>query len=102
MLGAPGNGKGTIGRALCEEFNLVHLATGDIFRDEINNQTELGMKAQEYMNKGELVPDEITIAMIEKKLEESDNDLLDGFPRTLAQAESLKKHFAEKENLLQQ
>ena len=96
MLGAPGSGKGTIGRALCEEFKLVYLATGDIFRDEINNQTELGMKAQDFMNKGELVPDEVTIAMVEKKLDELDNVLLDGFPRTLAQAESLKDFFEKR------
>ena len=96
MLGAPGSGKGTIGRSLSEEFGLVYLATGDIFRDAISNQTELGIKAQDYMNKGELVPDEITIAMVEKKLDELDNVLLDGFPRTLAQAESLKKFFEQK------
>ena len=96
MLGAPGSGKGTIGRSLSEEFGLVYLATGDIFRDAISNQTELGIKAQDYMNKGQLVPDEITIAMVEKKLDELDNVLLDGFPRTLAQAESLKEFFEQK------
>ena len=96
MLGAPGSGKGTIGRSLSEEFGLVYLATGDIFRDAISNQTELGIKAQDYMNKGELVPDEIIIAMVEKKLDELDNVLLDGFPRTLAQAESLKGFFEQK------
>lgn len=95
MLGAPGTGKGTIGNELCKKYNLVHLATGDIFRDEIKRQTELGKKANEYMSKGELVPDEITIAMVEGKLDKMENVLLDGFPRTIPQAEALDKYLKE-------
>ena len=71
-------------------------ATGDIFREELSQKTELGIKAQDYMDKGELVPDEITIAMVTHKLDQLDNALLDGFPRTIAQAESLKKYFEKK------
>ena len=95
MLGAPGTGKGTIGNELCKKYNLVHLATGDIFRDEMKRQTELGKKANEYMSKGELVPDEITIAMVEGKLDKMENVLLDGFPRTIPQAEALDKYLKE-------
>ena len=95
MLGAPGTGKGTIGAEICKHYNLTHLATGDIFRDEIKRQTELGKKANEYISKGQLVPDEITIAMVEGKLDTIDGVLLDGFPRTIKQAESLKEYFAK-------
>ena len=95
MLGAPGSGKGTIGNELCKKYNLVHLATGDIFRDEIKRETELGKKANEYISKGELVPDEITIAMVEGKLDRLENVLLDGFPRTIPQAEALDKYLKE-------
>ena len=100
MLGAPGSGKGTIGRAICDEFNLVYVSTGDIFREELSQKTELGMKAQEYMDKGELVPDEITIAMVTHKLDQLDNALLDGFPRTIAQAESLRKYLKKKNKVI--
>ena len=96
MLGAPGTGKGTIGNELCKKYNLVHLATGDIFRDEIKRETELGKKANEYISKGNLVPDEITIAMVEGKLDQLENVLLDGFPRTIPQAEALDKYLKEK------
>ncbi len=92
MLGAPGTGKGTIGNEICEKYNLTHLATGDIFRDEIKRETPLGKKANEYISKGELVPDEVTIAMVEGKLNEMKDVLLDGFPRTIAQAEALKEY----------
>ena len=90
MLGAPGSGKGTIGAEICNEFGLKHIATGDIFRNEIKNQTELGKKANEYISKGKLVPDEITIGMVESNIKELDGVLLDGFPRTTEQAEALK------------
>lgn len=96
MLGAPGTGKGTIGNEICKKFNLEHIATGDIFRDEIKRQTELGKKANEYISKGNLVPDEVTIDMVKGKLENLNNVLLDGFPRTIKQAESLKEFLAEK------
>lgn len=97
MLGAPGSGKGTIGKGICDKFNLVHLSTGDIFRDEIKRETELGKKANEYISKGQLVPDEITIAMVQGKVEKLDGVLLDGFPRTIEQAEALKKYLEHKE-----
>lgn len=96
MLGAPGTGKGTIGAEICKHYNLTHLATGDIFRDEIKRQTELGKKANEYISKGQLVPDEITISMCASYLDKSDNILLDGFPRTINQAEALKKYLDER------
>ena len=92
MLGAPGTGKGTIGNEICKKYDLVHLATGDIFRDEIKRKTELGIKAEEYISKGELVPDSITIKMVEGKLDKLDNVLLDGFPRTIPQAEALNEY----------
>ena len=96
MLGAPGSGKGTIGREIVKKYNLQYLSTGDLFRDEITRQTELGIKANKYISKGDLVPDEITIEMVEEKLESTDNILLDGFPRTIKQAEKLKE-FMQKE-----
>lgn len=92
MLGAPGSGKGTIGKSLCKEFNLKHLSTGDVFREEISKQTELGKEASLYMAKGELVPDEVTIAMVEGYLDKFNDVLLDGFPRTINQAEALKDY----------
>ena len=91
MLGAPGSGKGTIGTEICDEFNLVHVATGDIFREEMKNQTELGKKAEEYISQGKLVPDEVTVGMVKTKLDKLENVLLDGFPRTIEQAEKLDK-----------
>lgn len=96
MLGAPGTGKGTIGNEICKKYALAHLATGDIFRDEIKRGTDLGKKAQEYISKGELVPDEITISMVEGKLVTMRNVLLDGFPRTIKQADALKEYLAIK------
>ena len=96
MLGAPGTGKGTIGAEICKHFNLTHVATGDIFREEIKNQTELGKLAESYTSQGKLVPDEVTIKMVEGKLDTIQNVLLDGFPRTIDQAEALKKYLTEK------
>ena len=91
MLGAPGSGKGTIGKKICEEYGLEHVATGDIFRDEIKRSTELGIKANEYISQGKLVPDEITIGMVLNKLKVSKNVCLDGFPRTINQAKKLEE-----------
>ena len=93
MLGAPGAGKGTQALNIAKQYGIPHISTGDIFRANIKNQTELGMKAKEYMDKGALVPDEITIGMLLDRI--ADNDcsngfVLDGFPRTIPQAESLK------------
>ena len=89
LLGAPGSGKGTIGKILAENLKLAHISTGDLFRENLKNETELGKKAKEYMDKGELVPDEITVKMLEKRMEEPDvanGAILDGFPRTKNQA----------------
>lgn len=96
MLGAPGSGKGTIGTEICDEFNLVHVATGDIFREEMKNQTELGKKAEEYISQGKLVPDELTVGMVKSKLDKLENVLLDGFPRTIDQAKALEEYLKEK------
>lgn len=94
MLGAPGAGKGTQAVRIAKEYNIPHVSTGDIFRANIKNGTELGKKAKSYMDKGQLVPDEVTIEMLLKRIEEDDcggGYVLDGFPRTIAQAESLKE-----------
>ena len=96
MLGAPGSGKGTIGTEICDEFNLVHVATGDIFREEMKNQTELGKKAEEYISQGKLVPDEVTVGMVKSKLDKLENVLLDGFPSTIDQAKALEEYLKEK------
>ena len=92
LLGPPGAGKGTQAKAISEKMNLPHISSGDIFRENLKNKTELGSKAEVYMNRGELVPDDLTIAMIRERLSRSDcqrGALLDGFPRTPAQAEAL-------------
>ncbi|MEM2139169.1 MAG: adenylate kinase [Candidatus Woesearchaeota archaeon] len=94
FLGAPGTGKGTQAKLLSEELKIPHISTGDIFRENIKNQTELGKKASEFINKGLLVPDEITNEMIKERLIKDDcknGFILDGYPRTIAQAEFLKK-----------
>lgn len=94
LLGAPGSGKGTVGEILTKNLKLAHISTGDLFRENLKNETELGNKAREYMDKGELVPDEITIGMLEDRMKNADVEngaILDGFPRTKAQAESLDK-----------
>ena len=98
MLGPPGVGKGTQAKILAEKIGLAHVSSGDLFRDNIKNQTELGQLAQSYMNKGELVPDDVTIAMIRERLARPDcreGAILDGFPRTPAQADALKQMLAE-------
>lgn len=89
LLGAPGSGKGTMAEKLSQEFNLQHLSTGEIFRAEMSKKTQLGMKAQELINQGKLVPDEITINMLKPKIAGKDDYLLDGFPRTIPQAEAI-------------
>ena len=92
LLGPPGAGKGTQAVNLAERTGLLHLATGDMFRENVRNQTELGMEAQRYMERGELVPDELTISMLLDRLNRADaqlGSLLDGFPRTTEQAEAL-------------
>ncbi|NLM04239.1 MAG: adenylate kinase [Clostridiales bacterium] len=92
LLGPPGAGKGTQAEVIVKEFQIPHISTGDIFRENIKNGTELGKKAQEYMDKGLLVPDELVVAIVEDRLKKEDckkGFLLDGFPRTLPQAEAL-------------
>ena len=93
FLGPPGAGKGTFSSILTEKLALTHISTGEIFRREIKNETELGKKAKRYIESGGLVPDEIVADIITKRLEEKDCEsgfILDGFPRTLNQAELLK------------
>lgn len=92
LFGKPGAGKGTQAEFLKEKYNLTHLSTGDIFRFNIKNETDLGKLAKSYMDKGDLVPDEVTIKMLQDAVEKTTNTkgfLFDGFPRTLAQAEAL-------------
>ncbi len=91
IMGPPGAGKGTQAKILAQKFNLVHLSTGDILRKEIDRNSEVGLKAQTYMNAGNLVPDEVLLEMMNSTLTElKDNGvILDGFPRTISQAEAL-------------
>ncbi len=98
MLGPPGAGKGTQAKKLAEALNLVHVSTGDLFRENLKNETPLGQLAQQYMNKGELVPDDVTVAMVEERFARPDCEkgaVLDGFPRTPAQAEALESLLAK-------
>ena len=92
MLGAPGAGKGTQAEIISEELGLPHISSGDLFREHIKNKTELGLLASEIINRGQLVPDDVTIAMIRDRLARKDcanGAVLDGFPRTPAQAQAL-------------
>ncbi|MBL7574499.1 Adenylate kinase [Peptoniphilus asaccharolyticus DSM 20463] len=92
ILGPPGAGKGTQAESIIEKYNIPHISTGDIFRENIKNETELGKKAKGYMDKGLLVPDEVVIEIVEDRLQREDckdGFLLDGFPRTVQQAVSL-------------
>jgi adenylate kinase len=93
LIGPPGAGKGTQAAFLCGEYGIPHISTGDMFRAAVKNGTELGMVAKTYMDKGHLVPDEVTIGIVQERLAEEDTAqgfLLDGFPRTIVQAEGLK------------
>ena len=99
MLGAPGTGKGTVAGLLQEKLGIKQVSTGDIFRKNIKEQTELGKLAEQYISKGQLVPDDVTIKIIEDRLNEPDVEngiILDGFPRTVKQAEELDKILASK------
>src|SRR6056297_2473948 len=98
LLGLPGVGKGTQAKKLEENLKIPHIATGDIFRKAIKNETPLGKKAKSFIDAGELVPDEVTIGIVEERLTEADckgGFILDGFPRTIAQAEALDEILAE-------
>ncbi len=92
IMGPPGAGKGTQAEVLVKELGIVHISTGDMFRSAIKDGTEMGMKAKEYMDKGELVPDEVVIGMVKERIGFADCEngfLLDGFPRTVEQAQAL-------------
>lgn len=99
MLGAPGAGKGTQAKMICDKFGIPHISTGDIFRANIKEGTELGKKAKDYMDKGLLVPDELVCDLVVDRIGKEDcakGFALDGFPRTIPQAEALTKALADK------
>jgi adenylate kinase len=99
LFGPPGVGKGTQAERLKTELSLAHVATGDLFRDNLKRETDLGKLAKSYMDRGALVPDEVTIGMVRERLKEADTEngvLFDGFPRTVAQAEALDKLLGER------
>lgn len=98
MLGAPGAGKGTQAQMIADKYNIPHVSTGDIFRENVKNGTELGLEAKKYMDKGLLVPDELTVKILLDRVAKNDcknGYVLDGFPRTIPQAEVLDKAIAE-------
>jgi len=97
LMGPPGSGKGTQAEFISKGFNIPHISTGDMFRKAISEKTELGTKAKEYLDSGRLVPDEVTVGIVEERLQQDDclqGFLLDGFPRTVAQAEALDEFIA--------
>ncbi|NLC84372.1 MAG: adenylate kinase [Ruminococcaceae bacterium] len=97
MLGPPGSGKGTMASTLSRHFRIPHISTGDIFRNNIKNETELGREAKSYIDRGQLVPDELTTAMLIDRISEADCSqgyLLDGYPRTIVQATAFSAHLA--------
>ena len=98
FMGPPGAGKGTQAKIICSNYNIPQISTGDILRDSIKNSTEAGLKAKSYMDKGDLVPDSVVISIIKDRLAEADckhGFLLDGFPRTIEQADSLESLLKE-------
>ena len=98
LMGGPGAGKGTQAQVLREKFGLPQIASGDLFRDNLKRETPLGQLARQFMDRGELVPDDVTIAMIRERLQQPDAQngaMLDGFPRTVPQAEALDSLLAE-------
>ena len=100
LFGPPGSGKGTQAKKLVEKFEMIHISTGDLFRYEIGNNTPLGQEAQSYMDKGQLVPDSVTIGMLKNKVNkhpEAKGFIFDGFPRTIAQSEALDAFLNERE-----
>ncbi|RFU61417.1 adenylate kinase [Peribacillus glennii] len=98
LMGLPGAGKGTQAERIVEKYDIPHISTGDMFRAAIKDGTELGLQAKSFMDKGELVPDEVTIGIVRERLSKEDCNkgfLLDGFPRTVAQAEALENILAD-------
>ncbi|MBM7616762.1 adenylate kinase [Weissella uvarum] len=98
LLGLPGVGKGTQAAKIVETYNLPHISTGDMFREAMANETELGMKAKSYMDAGNLVPDEVTNGIVKERLAQDDTKngfILDGYPRNIEQAEALEQMLAE-------
>ena len=99
LLGPPGAGKGTQAKSISNKYSIPHISTGDIFRKNISENTPLGVEAKSYMDKGQLVPDEVTINMVKDRLQQDDcanGYLLDGFPRTVAQADALNSFLVER------
>ncbi|EDP74974.1 adenylate kinase [Hydrogenivirga sp. 128-5-R1-1] len=96
FLGPPGAGKGTQAKRLAQELGLMHISTGDILREAVKKGTPLGKKAKEYMDKGELVPDDLIVALIEEVMPPEGGVIFDGFPRTIAQAEALDEMLSKK------
>lgn len=102
-MGLPGAGKGTQAEKVVEKYNIPHISTGDMFRAAMAEGTELGLQAKSFMDKGELVPDEVTIGIVQERLDKDDCQkgfLLDGFPRTVAQAEALEEILANNDKKL--
>lgn len=100
LMGLPGAGKGTQAERIVDDYGIPHISTGDMFRAAIKEETELGLKAKSFMDKGELVPDEVTIGIVEERLGKNDCSngfLLDGFPRTVAQADALEDILAKQD-----
>lgn len=98
LLGPPGVGKGTQAEKISKEYSIPHISTGDILREAVKNKTDIGVQAKSYMDKGELVPDSIVIALVEDRIKQADcknGFLLDGFPRTVAQAQALDEQLAK-------
>ena len=100
LFGPPGSGKGTQAKKLVEKYDLLHISTGDLFRYEMGNNTPLGQEAKSYIDKGELVPDSVTVGMLRNKVEANPDVagyIFDGFPRTIPQSEALDELLAEKD-----
>ena len=98
MLGKPGSGKGTVGKMLSEQLEIIHLSSGELFRSYIKKAGEIGKEIDKYVSQGKLVPDDLAIRLVEKRLQEIDcknGVILDGFPRTVKQAEELDKFFKQ-------
>lgn len=103
LLGPPGAGKGTQAKSISNRYSIPHISTGDIFRKNISENTPLGIEAKQYIDNGQLVPDEVTINMVKDRLQQEDcknGYLLDGFPRTVSQAESLQKFLEDRKESL--